>query len=119
MKKYIIVFLLFTITFSGYSLANTVGSIGEMMEYCKKPNGNLFKTHCFSYISGIIDIQGNYGLKNLKRIKFTCFPKDITAKQGAAIFVKWAHNNPEQHHNLAYTGIVQSLFKAFPCSAKN
>ena len=93
-------------------------TIGEMLLNCEKPDGNPFRVYCHSYISGVIDVQATYGLKDSEQLIYTCFPKGITSRQGAAIFVKWAKEHPELHHKYSHIGVVSSLAEAFPCTSK-
>ena len=92
-------------------------SVVDMSKYCSMPNGDILKTHCYSYISGIIDVQATYSLIRNNKILYTCVPYGVTARQGAEIFVKWTNNNPEFHHESAHKGIIQSLHSAFPCTS--
>lgn len=92
-------------------------SIGEMMEYCQKPDGNPFRIHCHSYVAGVIDIQSIYALADAGGLKSVCFPPQLVSRQAAAVFVLWAGRHPEKHHLPAASGIVDSLVEAFPCKA--
>ena len=110
--------LLIASVFTLLSLNATAESIGEMLLNCEKPDGNPFRVFCHSYISGVIDVQATYGLKDSEKTIYTCFPQGINSRQSAAIFVKWAKKNPELHHNYAHTGVISSLAEAFPCTSK-
>jgi hypothetical protein len=88
-----------------------------MMERCQKPDGDFFKTYCFTYIGAVIDVQSTYALADTSGLKKVCFPPPVVARQAAAVFVQWAANHPERHHIPAASGIVESMTHAFPCSA--
>jgi len=82
---------------------------------CEKPDGDYFRGYCHIYVSGIIDVQANFGLAEKDNEIRTCFPEGMNARQGAFVFVKWAKDNPELHHMPAFWGIVKSFYEAFPC----
>jgi hypothetical protein len=96
--------------------AQAQDTIGSMKMNCELPIGNPIKTFCFSYISGVMDVLIHYNLTHKGETTYSCFPEGTTPRQGAAILVKWANENPEQHHKLAIFGITHSLQKAYPCS---
>ena len=89
-------------------------TIGEMAEHCQKPDGNFFRTYCFTYIGAVLDVQTTYGVSGARP---ACVPASVLARQAAAVFVQWAANNPARHHQPAVVGIVESTAGAFPCGA--
>jgi hypothetical protein len=92
-------------------------TIGEMAEHCQKPDGNFFKTYCFTYVGAVLDVQSTYALSGAAGAKKACIPNSVLARQAAAVFVQWAGSNPARHHQPAAVGIVESMVSAFPCSA--
>jgi hypothetical protein len=96
--------------------AKAQDTIGSMKINCESPIGNPMKTFCFSYMSGVMDVLIHYNLTYKENTTYSCFPEGVTPRQGAAIFVKWANKNPEQHHKLAVFGVTRSLEKAFTCT---
>ena len=111
------VYLLFVavIVIPTTSQVRAAETIGEMLIYCSKPDGNVFRVHCHSYMGGIIDVQANFGLSANETVKYTCVPSGVTSRQGAAVFVRWANKNPEHHHLPAFVGVVESLHETFKC----
>lgn len=47
-----------------------------------------------------------------------CAPKASTADQLVRIFMKFARENPEKHHEDAVFNVWNSLIRAFPCRKK-
>jgi hypothetical protein len=113
--KFIVIILLIIVS----PFTRAQDTIGIMQTFCELQDGNSMKTYCYSYISGVIDVQSSFGLTHKSETIYTCFPEGVTARQGAAIFVKWAKENPEQHHKLAHFGVIESLRNVFPCGLKN
>lgn len=68
---------------------------------------------CFGYIRGVKD---SYDMRQLAGAKGNiCPPEGTTWLELIKIFVKWADDNPKELHNTAWTGVVLSWSKAFPC----
>ncbi|MFC5577019.1 Rap1a/Tai family immunity protein [Lysobacter niabensis] len=87
------------------------------MERCQKPDGDFFKTYCFTYVGAVLDVQDTFALSGATGPKKTCIPPAVLARQASAVFVQWAANNPARHHLPAAVGIVESMASAFPCGA--
>lgn len=116
MRLLILICLLIATSGSPRANAEDGNTIGAMADSCQRADGDFFKTYCFTYISAVLDVEVMYGLQSNKLGK-ACIPDSVLARQAAAVFVKWAANNPEKHHQPAITGIVDSLITAFPCRA--
>ena len=91
-------------------------TVGEMMAHCQKPDGDFFKTYCFTYVGAVVDVQITFTLADASGTKRACLPEWVLAREAAAIFVDWADRNPASRNLPAATGVVESLVSEFPCS---
>jgi hypothetical protein len=92
-------------------------TVAEMMEHCRRPDGHLFKTYCYTYIGAVLDLETIYPIVDASGKQKACIPPEVLARQASAVFVQWADNNPARHHLPAIIGVVESMTRAFPCHA--
>ena len=71
---------------------------------------------CFGYMRGV---KNSYDIQRAvsKRGKI-CFPRNVTWLQIIKVYLKWVDSHPENLHNIAWEGTVQSMRSAFPCKKK-
>lgn len=107
----------FLVALPSHAHAEDGVTIGELMENCQKPDGDFFKTYCFTYVGAVLDIQDTYALLSASGPIRVCVPRAVLARQAAAVFVQWAANNTARQHLPAAVGVVESMADAFPCGA--
>jgi hypothetical protein len=108
-----LLFLLMAVSSPAKSEAGV--TIGQMAEHCQRPDGDFFRTYCFTYVAAVMDAHSVFGLRDGTGRLVACVPDAVLARQASAVFVKWAAENPERHHEPAVLGIVSSWANAFPC----
>ena len=76
---------------------------------------NLDKSHCFGYITGMLDgVQLVFGIK--PESKFFCPPVGgMSTDQQVRIVIKHLEDNPQELHSSARMQALLALAKAFPC----
>lgn len=95
-------------------------NIGELMLFCKaavaSTESGLRPTpdagFCIGYLRGMADMN------SIADIGGICTPQEVGTNQLARIYVKWADDNPERHHEDMSIGWVSAMRKAFPCALK-
>ena len=77
--------------------------------------GELGILHCVSYLSGMADLSA--ALNIVYGTTIFCVPKaGVSADQLRLIFIKWAHEHPEDLHTAARVSAIIALSEAFPCA---
>jgi len=117
---------------AGKSSAQSYHTVEKLLAACKfyeKSSLTVVEAvefeQCRSFIAGFFD-GWTYARLYIREAKKTvssedtdiCFPFDaqFTYKQLARIFIKWAGDNPAQHHHSGSQGLRSAFGHAFPCS---
>lgn len=100
-------------------------STGEMMAGCKdtvasydtkKLVGDQFEVgKCMGFISASRDMVSVWRASSPS--VGICIPQPAQTIQIIRVFVKWAENHPEQHHERALLSFITSMREAFPCDS--
>jgi hypothetical protein len=111
-KKYI-VFMLCTISISGYAQSNMNGE--ELLNFCEgnvSPKKTVVdpKTDCGIYIRSVIATERMLGTKVLK-----CAPQGITNIELSDLVVDYLKAHPNESEKPAATMIREAVEDKYPC----
>jgi hypothetical protein len=70
---------------------------------------------CLGYVNGFWHgyHARSEGVRETGKI---CWPKGVSPKQMAAIYVRWMHQNPQHWHEGPFEPMHRALAAAFPCT---
>ena len=111
--------------------------IDVLLEGCEAEPGSLQWVGCNLYVKGYTDAV--YAAAYRARVTFEalkeggrlpedadpnflanlvegyCKPPEVTMGQLVKVFVKWANDHPERHHERWLVGLYEAWGEAFPC----
>ena len=115
--------------------------IDALLEVCEEENGSLNRLRCLTYVWGYL--EGSFGAAQRARWGFEALkaqgdlpedadpevlaehvvmgfclptlPTEANVGQLAKVFVKWAKDHPERHHEGRGVGLFNAWSEAFPC----
>lgn len=83
----------------------------QIIEYCTAPKGDVQRTDCLGYVTGIADALSRGPVGNIS----ACVPPHVTRHQMRDAVVKWLAANPQLRHFAASSLVATALAKSYPC----
>lgn len=115
--------ILASLALASHAQADDGMSTGSMLTGCKAAlhsfesqeiRGSQFDMgKCLGFISGARDMLAVW--KESQPTVAICQPQKAQTIQIVRVFVKWADDHPESHHEIALLSFIQSMREAFPC----